>query len=88
MVTLVPAAGTAGGDIVIGVPQHPVPAKAVLKPGLGPIYPLVSSCRNVIAQTEDFLPELPGDHQKPLHPLLPRFFPKDFVVIQEKTGSG
>ena len=29
---LVPAAGTAGGDIVLSVPQHPIPAEAVLKP--------------------------------------------------------
>ena len=59
---LVPAAGTAGGDTVLGVPKHPIPAEAVLKPGLGPVYPLVSGCRNIMAQPEDFLPELPGNH--------------------------
>ena len=68
---LVPAAGTTCGDIVLGVPQHPIPAQAVLKPGLGPVYPLVSGCRNVTAQPEDFLPELPGNHQKPLLSLFP-----------------
>ena len=71
---LVPAAGTTCGDKVLGVSQHPVPAEAVLKPGLGPVYPLVSSCRNVMAQPEDFLPELPGNQQKPLLSLLPNFF--------------
>ena len=71
-------------DIVLGVPQHPVPAKAVLKPGLGPVYPLVSGSLNVVAQPEDFLPDIPGDHQKQLLSLLPRLFPEDFVIIQEK----
>ena len=65
---LVPATGTTCGDIVLGVPQHPIPAEAVLKPSFGPIYPLVSSCRDVMTQPEDFLPELPGDHKKPLSP--------------------
>ena len=68
---LVPAAGTICGDIVLGVPQHPIQAEAVLKPGLRPVYPLVSGCRNVMAQSKDFLPELPGNHQKPLISLLP-----------------
>ena len=59
---LVHAAGTACGDVIPSVPQHPVPAEAVLKPGLGPVKPLVSRCREVMAQPEDFLLELPGDH--------------------------
>ena len=66
---LVPAAGTTCGDIVLGVPQHPIPAQAVLKPGLGPVYPLVSNCR--MAQPDDLLPELPGNLQKPLLSLFP-----------------
>ena len=49
---LVRAAGTACGDVVLGVPQHPVPAEAVLKPGLGPVYPLVSRCLDRMAQPE------------------------------------
>ena len=28
-----------------------------------PVYPVVSCCRDVMAQPEDFLPELPGDPQ-------------------------
>ena len=84
---LVPAAGTVGGDIVLGVLQHPVKEKTVLKPDLGPVYPLVPGCRNVMAQTEDFLPELPGDHQKPLLSPFPRLFPED-CDHPGKTGSG
>ena len=61
---LVPAAGTACGDVVLNVPRHPVSAEAVLKPGLGPVYPLVSRCLDVMAQ-----PELQGTmHQKPFLP--------------------
>ena len=82
---LVPAAGTTCGDIILGVPQHPVPAKVVLEPGLGPVYPLVSGCWNIMTQPEDFLSELLGNRQKPLNlSLLPRLFPEDFVIIQEK----
>ena len=68
---LVPAAGTTCGDIILGVPQHPITAEAVPKPSLGPVYPLVSGCWNIMAQPEDFLPELPGHHQQPLLSLLP-----------------
>ena len=49
---LVPAAGTACGDGVLSVPQQLVPAEAVLQPGFGL---LVSRCRDVMTQPEDFL---------------------------------
>ena len=81
---LVPATGTICGDIVLGVPQHSIPAEAVHKIGFGPVYPLVSSCWNLMTQPEDFLPELPGNHQKPLLSFLPQLFPEDFMIIQEK----
>ena len=46
------AAGTACGNEVLSVPQHLVPAEAVFQPGLGL---LVSRCRDVMTQPEDFL---------------------------------
>ena len=70
---LVPAAVTTCEDVVLNVPQHPVPAEVVLQPGLGPVYPLVFRCWDVMTQPEDFLPELPGDHQKLGSPLSPDF---------------
>ena len=52
-------------------------------PDAGRNNAFTSSCRDVMAQPEDFLPEdFPGDHQKPFPP--PRLSPEDFVVIQEK----
>ena len=57
---LVPAAGTAYGDVVLSVPQHPVPAEAVFQPGLGPVYPLVSHCWDVMAQPYTYKLRLPS----------------------------
>ena len=46
-----------------------------------------SSCRDVMAQPEDFLPEdFPGDHQKPFPP--PPTFSRGLCGHPRETGSG
>ena len=78
----VPAAGTACGDVFLGVPQHPIPAEAVLSLALVLSIPWCPAAGTSFHSLRIFLPELPGDHQKPLLSLLPRLSPEDFVVIQ------
>ena len=79
---LIPSSGTTCGD---GVSQYQAPTEAVLKPGLGPVYLLVSRCWDVMAQPEDFMPELPGDHEEPLLPPPPTF---SRGICGETRGTG
>ena len=82
--TLVPAAGTACGDLVLSVPQHPVQAEAILQSSLGPAYPLVSNSWDVSLRTSCLTL---GGPTKAASPPTPLTFSRGLCGHPRGTGS-